>query len=535
MSSTADSLQGEYSEELKVTFYPQLYLQRRIWVLDVMRAEKITELLDIGCGEGQLLAVLCNPAPWLSPPPLHILPPFQENPCSPQDLPLSPTYNDEIPNIHPTRIIGLDISSNDLEFAVLNTAPQPEKDHNEGSDRFASRYTSVSMRWEDLDAQIWKGGLEVINEDFVDIECIVSTEVIEHLPPEIFPAFAPIILGVYHPRFFLVTTPSYTFNARFTAPMAPPSARKGYSDPTKRTDRVFRHSDHKFEWTADEFQRWCDDTATEWGYEVEVSSIGRSIEVDEWGRDAELGGATSVAVFRRCDMDGREQRGRKVLEALKLGSSPHELLVNYKHSAHESSEKPHPLDEIGLKIKAKMEEFREGFMRVEELWFERDIAVLCGGWIEILVRGVERSEFLVLKRDDEDVKGKRANWIVELVGSVNYPKEDWSKAGEASLDDIPFDWFPGDGEPESSEGEWGGSTDMEGDVSWNESEEEDDVEDSIRWPSYGSQWDTVEVNSEGSKLEGGTKRWADNDVSDVPTSGGISTAGWDGDESEDTS
>ncbi|KAF8071784.1 hypothetical protein FPV67DRAFT_1411272 [Lyophyllum atratum] len=532
-----EPIQDEYAEELKVTFYPPLFLQRRIWVLDIMRTEKVTKLLDIGCGEGQLLSVLCQPAPWLSPPPPHVLPPLQAASDSADPVPQSPTYNDEIPIIHPTHIMGLDVSAGDLEFAIQGIAPpQPEVDINEGSDQYMPRYTNVGLRWEDLEAKVWKGGLEVINEEFVDMECIVSTEVIEHLPPEVFPAFAPALLGVYHPRLFLVTTPSYTFNARFTAPSAPSTARRGYPDPTKRTDRVFRHSDHKFEWTVDEFREWCDQAALEWGYDVQISSVGRALEVDDWGRDAELGGATSVAVFRRCPMENREQKGRDTLRALRLEATPHELLANHRHLAHASSQNPKSLEEIGLSVKAKMEEFREGFMRVEDLWFERDIAVLCGGWIELMIRAVEGCEFLVLKRDGEEMKGKRSNWVIELVGGVMQPKDLWPAEGETSQDHIPFDWIPGDGEMESSEEEWSESTDMDGDVSWNDSEGDEDVEeyDPIGWAHGG--WGTAEgKETEQSKGTGwGEAGWAEDDLSDVPHSGGTSTAGWDGDESDDT-
>ena len=69
--------------------------------------------------------------------------------------------------------MGLDISSEDLEFAVQGTAPQPDIE----LDNYAGSFSNVNPRWEDLDVKIWKGGLEVINEDFVDIECIVSSEV----------------------------------------------------------------------------------------------------------------------------------------------------------------------------------------------------------------------------------------------------------------------------------------------------------------------------------------------------------------------
>ncbi|KAF9466620.1 hypothetical protein BDZ94DRAFT_1127426, partial [Collybia nuda] len=474
--------------ELNVTFYPPLYLQRRMWVLENLRAEGVTKVLDVGCGEGQLLAVLCQPAPWLTPPPTDILCPLPSTLSSSTLTPPSPTYNDEIPNLHPTTLVGIDLSTSDLAFAVQGTTPpQSEVNLDEGSDEYRSRLTNVGLRWEKLSVKVWKGGLEVVNEEFVDMECIVCTEVIEHLSPNILPAFAPTLLGIYHPRLFLVTTPSYTFNARFISPGAPASVRRGFLDPTARTDRIFRHSDHKFEWTVDEFEVWCHETAEEWGYEVQVSSIGRALEIDEWGRDEELGGATSVAIFRRRDKSDREKRGRDVLKALALESEAHELLAEHTHVPHPSAQKPKTLEEIGEGIRATMEGFREAHMRVEELWFERDIAILCGGWIELLVRAVEESEALLLKRDGDEGKTRqdRGTWVVELVGGVTSPKDLWLSEGDKSIDYIPVDWIPGEGEKESSEDEWGGSTDMEGDISWNGSDDEDDIarpESAAGWP-----------------------------------------------------
>jgi hypothetical protein len=38
-------------------------------------------------------------------------------------------------------------------------------------------HTHVGIRWEEMEAKVWKGGLEVANEEFVGIECLVSTEV----------------------------------------------------------------------------------------------------------------------------------------------------------------------------------------------------------------------------------------------------------------------------------------------------------------------------------------------------------------------
>jgi hypothetical protein len=36
--------EGDHDEELKVTFYPPLVLQRRMWILDMLRAENATKV-----------------------------------------------------------------------------------------------------------------------------------------------------------------------------------------------------------------------------------------------------------------------------------------------------------------------------------------------------------------------------------------------------------------------------------------------------------------------------------------------------------
>ena len=35
------------NQELKVTFYPELFLQRRIWILNILRKENITKVCQI--------------------------------------------------------------------------------------------------------------------------------------------------------------------------------------------------------------------------------------------------------------------------------------------------------------------------------------------------------------------------------------------------------------------------------------------------------------------------------------------------------
>ncbi|TFK49979.1 hypothetical protein OE88DRAFT_302403 [Heliocybe sulcata] len=436
--------------EFRVTFSPNLYLQRRGWVLDQLRREHVTQVLDVGCGEGELLACLCQPAPWLPPPPSNSLPnadtestsrctgPFS---CAHSEsfYPVPNTLPDKIANLHPSHLAGLDVSPHDLQFAVLGTAPKPPSHWNE------------NVRWEALEVKLWQGGLESLNEEFVGVECITAMEVyvcapipfefnlssscdrIEHLPEHILPDFAPVLLGVYHPRLLLVTTPNFTFNARFHPPDTPESRVGGYPDPTGRTDRIFRHHDHKFEWVVEEFTEWCASVADEWGYTVEVAGIGKAVEPDEWGRDEELGYASQVAKFKRIEGEPRQDaRTKKAMKVVKRASkqTKHELIKTHRYDAHPQARHPLSLDEIGEAVKAKMQEFRQAVTRLEELWFENDIAVMCGGWLEFLIAAVDQHKDLKMMR--KEGRG-RAEWRVELLGGVHEePEPFW---GECEQDE----------------------------------------------------------------------------------------------------
>jgi hypothetical protein len=418
--------------------------------------------------------------------------------------------------------------------------------------------TGAQERWEALTSKVWKGSLEVVNEEFKNMECIVGMEVcvwvriysskttslicasrVEHLPENTFEAFAPMLLGVYHPEYLLITTPSYTFNSRFTPPDAPSSARTGYRDPTHRTDRIFRHSDHKFEWTRKEFQAWCQEVAEEWGYEVNETTIGHALEADPWERDDELQGATQVAAFyrvHRVSNQEREEKARRVLEKLGNQGHDHECLAAYYHPANPAAMQPKPLEDIARKVKEKMEDYRLAFMRMEELWFEPDVGSMCGGWIEMLVRAIEESSDLNLKRDVDGVRKGRSMWNVELVGGISSSGDSES---ESIDEDIPEDWIPGE-TPYTlafangvKESDLDMSTGNDGDVSGGEDDE---------WGGEHSGWGGLKGTNEkrietcwGVGEGGGwtqdTQGWGVR----VPLSAISSTGGWDADQSEDTS
>ncbi|KAJ3559647.1 hypothetical protein NM688_g221 [Phlebia brevispora] len=378
---------GEVEEtqanELTVTFVPHLYEQRRAWVLDMLRREEVTAVLDVGCGEGETIACLCNPAPWLSPhASVSSMPPLAGT-LSWEDIKSSILSDDFL---HLEKVFAFDISSQALKDAVRMTIPQPQSE--------AGQWHGYT-RWEPLHVKLWEGGLESYNPDFVNIDCIISTEVIEHLPEDILPEFAPMLLGVYHPRLLLITTPSYTFNARFTAPDAPSGARKGYADPTGRTARIFRHDDHKFEWTVEEFTTWCQGAAEEWGYDVEVAAFKR--------KEGETWTATRRSRTEAMDIWAR------------IAVRPQQKLVaDHLHEAHEAAGRTGTLQQIGQRLKSKIEEWDVPSATVHELWFEQALSVACGGCLNILLAAADVCEDVRLQR----IGDKPLDWTIEWPGYV---------------------------------------------------------------------------------------------------------------------
>ncbi|TRM64398.1 hypothetical protein BD626DRAFT_400856 [Schizophyllum amplum] len=502
---------------MRVTFIPPLFLQRRVWILDILRQEKVTEVLDVGCGEGSLLGTLCQPAPWLDPPDAQTKKRLEIDP----ELEEVDVGQDDISNLHISRVVGLDLftSEQDLDFAKLSIQPPPQ-------DAGPYGYNSCN-RFDPMRALLYRGGLEAINEDFVNMECIVATEVIEHLHTSVLPFFAPVIMGVYHPRLFLITTPNYTYNARFSTPSDLNSSEEvrlgGYPDPTERTNRVFRHSDHKFEWTEAEFQEYCTKVASEWGYDiVEMTGVGRAVEPDPWGREKELGSASFVCCFGRKDMpsDDRqdfETKARKLVQ--KLGTqhdvgSAHELVDNADHPADEAAYHPDSLDAIAASVTAALRDMGTRYVRLEELWFNKTISRICGGWLEMLVWAVERSPDLELRRREIDARGEdeagRSYWHIEHTGLFSEPPTPlWPEfehgedgEGDTSLDLIPPDWEPSESEA------WSSSTEgAEGDISGIEA----GPSTFVRGPATKKRGDTL-----GTDMHGG---WSSEDAELSPANG----------------
>lgn len=106
-----------------------------------------------------------------------------------------------------------------------------------------------------------------------DLDLVILMEVIEHIDPDRLPAVVGNVFGAMRPRHVVVTTPNSEYNVRY-----PALARGG-----------FRHPDHRFEWTREEFAAWTRAVGDSHDYEVVLQPVGDS--------DPQVGSPTQMAVF----------------------------------------------------------------------------------------------------------------------------------------------------------------------------------------------------------------------------------------------
>jgi 3' terminal RNA ribose 2'-O-methyltransferase Hen1 len=100
-------------------------------------------------------------------------------------------------------------------------------------------------------------------------------EVIEHLDPPRLAAFERVLFEFARPGTVVITTPNAEYNVRWETL---PAGR-------------FRHRDHRFEWTREQFQVWAGGIAERFGYSVRFLPVGEA--------DPTVGSPTQMGVFTR--------------------------------------------------------------------------------------------------------------------------------------------------------------------------------------------------------------------------------------------
>jgi 3' terminal RNA ribose 2'-O-methyltransferase Hen1 len=155
------------------------------------------------------------------------------------------------------RIVGLDVSMRVLEIA-----------------RDRLKLERMSPRLQER-LQLLHGALTYRDSRLSGFDVATVIEVIEHLDPPRLASFERVLFEAAAPRTVIVTTPNIEYNVRFETLAA----------------GMFRHPDHRFEWTRAEFEAWAYAQAERFGYAVEFMPVGDV--------DPEVGPPTQLARFDR--------------------------------------------------------------------------------------------------------------------------------------------------------------------------------------------------------------------------------------------
>jgi len=153
------------------------------------------------------------------------------------------------------RILGVDVSYRALERARerLHLDQLPERQRQ----RIALLHGSLTYRDRRLEGY----------------EAAAVVEVIEHLDYARLAVFERVLFEFAHPRVIALTTPNQEYNRLFDS----------------LTAGTFRHADHRFEWTREQFHGWANAVAERHGYSVRFSPIGPE--------DADAGAPSQMAWF----------------------------------------------------------------------------------------------------------------------------------------------------------------------------------------------------------------------------------------------
>ena len=117
------------------------------------------------------------------------------------------------------------------------------------------------------------GSLMYRDKRLAGFDAAAIVEVVEHLDPPRLASFERVVFECARPDTIVLTTPNREYNVVW------PNLAAG----------AFRHDDHRFEWTRQEFQTWAKGLAEKFGYTVEFQSVG--------AEHADLGSPTQMVIF----------------------------------------------------------------------------------------------------------------------------------------------------------------------------------------------------------------------------------------------
>ncbi|CAI5979818.1 unnamed protein product [Closterium sp. NIES-65] len=224
----------------------------------------------------------------------------------------------------PASMVGFDISQKELERAgrsltrtitSLQAASQPAADAATAATQVepAPETTcTVAARAASARLALYAGSLADVDDRMKDADVATCLEVVEHLDEEPLAAFGAVVLGALRPRVLLQPQEAAGQagggkkrrkkkkgqQAGQQADQTGQQAGQTGQQPQEQQQQELRNSDHRFEWTREEFESWANALAQEYGYHVTFGGVGVLPEAEH------LGFATQTAVFERatCEM-----------------------------------------------------------------------------------------------------------------------------------------------------------------------------------------------------------------------------------------
>ncbi|WP_116107926.1 3' terminal RNA ribose 2'-O-methyltransferase Hen1 [Lewinella sp. IMCC34191] len=125
--------------------------------------------------------------------------------------------------------------------------------------------------------KLWQGALTYRDERMHGFDAAAVVEVIEHLDENRLQAFERVVFGSARPATVVLTTPNADYNALFE----------------KMEADTMRHTDHRFEWSREEFRAWTERITSEYAYQVSIEPIGPI--------DDTYGSPSQMAIFTHAD------------------------------------------------------------------------------------------------------------------------------------------------------------------------------------------------------------------------------------------
>ncbi len=121
---------------------------------------------------------------------------------------------------------------------------------------------------------LFQGALTYKDKRLADYDAAALVEVIEHLDENRLKSFERVVFECAQPKHIILTTPNAEYNVKYE----------------NLTAGTMRHTDHRFEWSRQEFQDWANQVAQNNNYTVQFAPIG---EVDEY-----VGAPSQMAIFK---------------------------------------------------------------------------------------------------------------------------------------------------------------------------------------------------------------------------------------------